>query len=639
MKKIKFKPYLPLLLLLLTIACLAAGFGTAKTASAETYDNYLHSFYFKNYEVTYDVKSNREISVTEKLEITFTGRESTGFMKDIPVNAGETVKNVEVAELVNGAKHSVYYDVYSVKDDYGNPYFYVDIGDYSNKTNQTHTYVINYVYCLTKAQEGDNILYLNAIGVDRDKNCHIESATVMLILPDGYLSGKCFTGAALSENEESFKTHVNSDGRTVLTLEKIPLEYDEGVTFKLTFEEGALSTYFDFTPYWFVIATAVILLFLIALKFLAFNKRTLTPVINFEAPNKMNPLLMGKLIDGKIDSEDITSMIFYWADKGYLKINFDDQKDPTLIRIVRAIPQDAPDYEQIMFAEMFDGQDAIKPSMLRNKFYRTTDKVAKTVNDRTKGLYEKKSVIISIMLAVLAGLMLGLTPLLLALTQISLRYLIIAPFIAIIPLMFAYVFSMGLVNNKYKSKKGIKIGFACAAIGISLITTLFYTLLVPSFILGVVPKILLCLVASATACLSVIIITRTQSYTEQLNEIVGFRNFIELTEKDKLEKLLEEDPQFYYHVLPYAQVLGVSDKWEDKFKDITVQPPQWATSSTADTLLNFYIFNSIMRTSMSSMTSNFASRPSSSGSSGFGGFSGGGGHVGGGHGGGGFHGR
>lgn len=630
MKKIKFKPYLPLLLLLLTIACLAAGFGTAKTASAETArSKRLYNYpYLSGYAVEMDIKSDRSISVTE--DITVYHYNNTGFIRDIPLNAGEKIKNVAVQEVTGGVTRSVYYDVFSEDSSF----ISIDIGD-SKYKNDEHTYRITYDYLLTKAQEGANKLALTPIGAGWDRE--ITNISVKLKLPEGYIndSVSCFYQSVSGDVVTVQANAEIIDSRTVITFEdyeNVILNY--ALRFDLEFEEGALSTYFDFTPYWFVIAAAVILLFLIALKFLAFNKRTLTPVINFEAPNKMSPLLMGKLIDGKIDSEDITSMIFYWADKGYLKINLDDQKDPTLIRIVRAIPQDAPDYEQIMFAEMFDGQDAIKPSMLRNKFYRTTDKVTKTVNERTKWLYEKKSVILSYAFALLGGLMLGLAPLLLAVTQISLSYITVAPFIAIVPLFFVYVFSMGLVNNKYKSKKGIKAAFIVAVLGISALTTLFYTLFVPSFILGVVPKILLCLIACATAGSSVIIITRTQSYTEQLNEIVGFRNFIELVEKDKLEKLLEEDPQFYYHVLPYAQVLGVSDKWEDKFRDITVQPPQWATSSTADTLFNFYIFNSIMRASTSSMTSNFASRPSSSGASGgghgsFGGFSGGG-HGGGG---------
>ena len=640
MKKLKLQPYfIALLILLLSVVCIAAGFGSAKTASAATYNPY--SFYFESYDVTYDIKSNREISVTEKLKIKFTGRESTGFVKSIPVNAGEMVKKVKVAELINGAEHSVYYDVDSVSDDAANPYVTVDIGDYSNKTNETHTYQITYDYCLTKAQEGNNYLTLNAIGVDRDSGCDIKSANVTLILPDGYKSGKCYVGRVLANDEEAFSKTVNADGRTVLTLANKPLEYNEGVTFDLEFEEGALTTYFDFTPYWFVIAAGVLLVLVIILKVLFFNKGGLTPYVNFDAPNKMSPLLMGMLIDGKVDSEDITSMIFHWADKGYLKINFDDQRDPSLIRIVKALPQGTPDYEQILFAELFGGADVVKPSFLRNRFYITIDKVSRMVSSQNKNLYNGKSVIISWLVAILAGLMLGITPLLLGLLQVSLRFTIWAPFIAIVPLIFVFVFCMGMVSTKYKSKKGTKIGFLCAVLGISALITLVYTIFVPSFILGVIPKILLCVIVCATVGTSVTLINRTKAYTEQLNEIVGFKNFIELVEKEKLETMLEEDPEFFYHILPYAQVLGVSDKWEEKFKDITIQPPQWATCSTADTLLNFYVFNRIMHISFATMKSNMASRPSSSGSSGFGGFGGGGGggHVGGGHGGGGFHGR
>ena len=51
--------------------------------------------------------------------------------------------------------------------------------------------------------------------------------------------------------------------------------------------------------------------------------------------------------------------------------------------------------------------------------------------------------------------------------------------------------------------------------------------------------------------------TAAEAFVKQLNEIIGFKNFIKLAEKNQLEKMLEQDPQYYYHILPYAQVLGV----------------------------------------------------------------------------------
>ena len=156
----------------------------------------------------------------------------------------------------------------------------------------------------------------------------------------------------------------------------ISLKYNQGITFDLTFAEGALSLYTNFAPYWFIIAGVVLLILLFAVKFLAFNKNGIVPVVNFEAPEKMNPLMMGKLIDYTVNPEDITSMIFYWADKGYLKIDLTNQKDPALIRIVQSLPQGTPAYEVTLFNEMFRGKDVVQPSSLKYRFYKTIDKVS-----------------------------------------------------------------------------------------------------------------------------------------------------------------------------------------------------------------------------------------------------------------------
>lgn len=642
MKNLKVKPYILPLLLLLTVICLAFGFGFSKSADAFSIADaasadtakpaarlYSHT-YLSRYAVEMDIKSDRSIAVTEDISVFYYN--NSGFIRDIPVNGGEQVKNVNVREITDGVDRNVYFNVF-VED---NDFVSIDIGDSAYKNNE-HTYRITYDYCLTKAQEGNNLLALTPVGGGWE--CEIENVSVKLLLPDGYITGsaKCFSQRyGVNDYEQIFTTDETvENGKTVITTTSVISlngNRNEALRIDLNFEEGALTTYFDFTPYWFIIAGAVLLLITVAVKFLFFNKRMLVPVVNFEAPNKMDPLLMGKLIDNKVNSEDITSMIFYWADKGYLKINFDDQKDPSLIRTIRTLPEGSPAYEVIMFAEMFNGQDAIKTSMLRYKFFTTIDKVTKMVNNQTKGLYDKASVAVSFALMIIAGLLTGIAPIILAFTQISHTYLTIIPLISIVPHFFVYALSQSIMNNSLKIKNGVKIGILCGIAAFSAVYTLIYTFLISPAVMGTLPKVLLCLICCGVSALSVLNVQRSESYTSQLNEIVGFKNFIRLAEKDRLEKMIEDDPEFYYHILPYAQVLGVSDVWEDKFKGIDVRPPQWATSS--NNVLDFIILNRIMRVSMASVRSNLASRPSSSGSSGgghssFGGFSGGG-HGGGG---------
>ena len=53
---------------------------------------------------------------------------------------------------------------------------------------------------------------------------------------------------------------------------------------------------------------------------------------------------------------------------------------------------------------------------------------------------------------------------------------------------------------------------------------------------------------------------------EIISKIKGFKSYLEKVEKDKLDALVLENPNYFYDILPYAYVLGVSKKWVDKFE-------------------------------------------------------------------------
>ncbi len=104
-------------------------------------------------------------------------------------------------------------------------------------------------------------------------------------------------------------------------------------------------------------------------------------------------------------------------------------------------------------------------------------------------------------------------------------------------------------------------------------------------------------------------------------QILGFRNFIEKAELDRLKMFVAEDPAYYYHILPYAYVLGLSDAWIANFERLHMPPetPVWYYGAHP---FDCHAFNDSFANSMSTASSS----PSSSG---------GGGSVGGGSGGGG----
>ena len=595
-----------------------------------------YSLEIDNFNVVYNVEADRTIDVEERVTIHYTGYSSTGFYRDLPVNAGDRVYNARVTQL-NAAGEETEVD-YSVKLE--DELIILDIGDSSNKTGQTVTYVIRYEYAVT-SPHNDNALYLNIVGFGSE--APIERTDITIYLPDGFLFDSQYTQLYIGDtNLTSKELMIYDDASNSINITLGPLNAFEGATADLYFEDGVLSTRFDFMPYIMVIVGCVLLAALAAVKFLAFPNRPLTPVVNFEAPDGIDPVGVSKLIDNKIESADVTSMIFYWASKGYLRIDLSDEKNPILIRITRELPADAPKHQTVMYNALFANRDMVTLNELDGKFYGTIDRVRKLVNEKYRGLYTSGSICISLIFTLLAGLLMALSPIILGMVSINAGLFYYPAFLAVVPAFVIYGVTETLAYSVHKLKKSTKWLIMGGIVLLCALFTALYVWLLPSPIMEFAPKILVCLISYAIVAGSVTLISRTDDYTNKLNGIIGFRNFIMYTEKDKLEAMLKDDPEYYYKILPYAQVMGVSDIWEDKFESLTVQPPQWVIDP-AGTYVSFALVNRALRMSAASLTTKMVARPSAPSSRSYSGGSRGGGSFGGrgggGHGGGGFRGR
>ncbi len=620
MTKLK-KFFVPLLLLFAALISALSISG----AYAAPYDPY--AIALADYDVVYDINPDCTMHVTEYVTVRYLGTRNTGLARDIPVNAGDRVRNVGVL-LVKGALETDYpYEV-----EFDEEFIVLKITDGNYKPyNSEQTFRIDFDYEVTKPTS-DIMLSLNPIGFGW--GCNIYDADVTLKLPEGYIKADFYIGAtSLTSNDEY--TYDAATNTITAHIEK--LNQGNGLTFDLYFQSGILSTVFDATPYIIAVIGCAILIFLVAVKFLAFNNNKVTPVVNFTAPDDMDPLAMGKLIDNVVSGEDVTSLIYYWADKGYIKIDLSDEKNPSFLRIMQRLPAGEPSYQHRMYQDMFKGSDEVTVRSLEYKFYGTVDKVKSEVNSAHRGLYTGSSIGLSVLFTLLGGLLMALAPIIMAMVRISGKMFLIESLAMLIPAFVVYALTQTLsfYRNKFTKRKLI-LFTVLIALGAALVS-LFYVFLVPDAVMEKAPKILICIVGFAVIMLSVTLISRTEKYNKQLSQIIGFRNFILYTEKDKLEAMLADNPQFYYHILPYAQVLGVTDIWENKFSSMTLEPPRWATNPFG-TYIELSIISRTLRATSSSMASKMVSRPSSSGASGGrGGFGGGsfGGFGGGGHGGGG----
>lgn len=120
---------------------------------------------------------------------------------------------------------------------------------------------------------------------------------------------------------------------------------------------------------------------------------------------------------------------------------------------------------------------------------------------------------------------------------------------------------------------------------------------------------------------------KTRRGVAALRHILGFREFIERVERERVAKMAREDPTIFGRLLPFAMVLGVADEWAEAFEGLLAEPPQWYEGYDGRPFVMGTFIDDLGRT-MHKISGTLRSSPGSSaggGGSGFsGGFSGGG---------------
>lgn len=125
--------------------------------------------------------------------------------------------------------------------------------------------------------------------------------------------------------------------------------------------------------------------------------------------------------------------------------------------------------------------------------------------------------------------------------------------------------------------------------------------------------------------------TKTDEGRKLYGELLGFREFIELADSDRIAMLIEEDPNYFEKTVSYAMAFNLLTQWAAKFDALNVPPPTWYHGVGATMSMN--TFARSLNTNMATAKTAMVSSPSSSSSGGGGSF--GGGSAGGGFGGGG----
>lgn len=621
---------LALFSLLLICCCIlpfVGGRGAVKAAAASDSPCEVQS-----YTVNAIVKEDRTIDFDET--ITFTLNQSfNSFYRSLPVE-GDRFLNIH-AECEGNEEF--FFDVAENPDVDG----FMDINCYGGLTRgKTLTYHFTYTMQVLSAANSVEGMIIDFVGAGWP--FALNNVTVNVQFPAAVQELYVYSSAYGGDGNDYAVVTQSADKTSVtITAEKLPLCYSStyyeymaaAITVDFSFESGVLisplSAYFQGGSLWVVLGCIVaILAVFIILRVRTMGKPPVSPIVGFEPPDGMDPLTAGVLIDGEVNTEDVTSMIYYFASKGYLRIVMDDD-DPVLVRLVDAISADETPAAHTLFKGLFKRGGSVSISDLECNYYQSIDHAKQLLKVKEVPMYEKKSVTAFIVSLLLSALAFVAVPWLVGLVCVGQGMLTGYTLVMLIPVVLVGVFSYNYENYRYR-RKSKRVGIIIGVILILVVGAIPFLFFNTNNVLTMLERILLLIVGysilwGAKACL-----TRTQPYVSILERLLGFQEFLVVTKEDKIKFLLEKNPELFYDLLPYAQVLGVTNEWEEKFKGITMQPPRWYGGYCA---YDYYLLTRGMRRVNSAMVS----RPqpqSTTGRSGgggsFGGFSGGGGGGGGG---------
>lgn len=530
-------------------------------------------------------------------------------------------------------------DPYSVSTENGNKVIKIGSSDKTIYGKKTYT-ILYTLTCYEDTYKDKDFFALDFVPTGWMTS--INSANVSLTMPKDldWSKMKLFVGyyGESENNEDKVDYSYNTETNTAKVAAS-NLPQGVGITMETTLPQG----YWEGakTTEWAKIPLIIILILIPVIAFIMWIKYGRDPkivkTVEFYAPDDMTPAEIGYIIDGVIDQKDITSMVMYYANKGYLSVK-EYKKGKIEITKLKELGEEEKRFSETIFEGLFESGDTVKLDELPQSFGDSY----KTAVDQLKGYYTKENKLFKTGSKVcrIIGYVLMAAPAVLAILASSFIGLRFGYALLAIPVAVLMYIGMTMIIVSFDKKDSMKsshkkivsiVGIVLFSLSLA-ITAASIWLCIESMV--VVVEMVLSI--TFTYLFTLLMKARTEKSAMWQGKILGFKNFIKAAELEKLKTLVDDDPEYFFNVMPYAYVMGLSDKWANKFEKIPTSAPEWYSSYDGSLIFNVILFNNMMRAYNHNMAASIGPIISAdTGGGGTGGGFGGGGFSGGGFGGGG----
>ena len=525
------------------------------------------------YRVSVDVRKDYSYVVVENIKVKFNDPKH-GIIRNVPFGKGYKIKDVSV----DG-------DKYKIKNLYKDNQMQIKIGDKHKTITGVKEYTIMYTLANYERKNNPNDIYVDVLpsGWATD----IKSASVSVSLPQHfpYSGMKGYSGPHNSTyNMYGTWNYDKKFNMIRYNVENLPAY--SGATLLVPTPNG----YWYKAPskYWVNYATVIVaflgVIILIVLRFMNEKEHPIVAPVTFKPPKGVTPGEIGYLVDEAVNKRDITSMLFYLASKGYISIE-EYKKGKYQFESLR-IPDvyDEPPITVTFYKAIFGSTKngtlgkVVSLEEASKRIGKECELIRKVIVEQytdNKSIFSKKSQkneeIASIISCIIGGMLIALFMYReFYLTGWRILIFVYGGSVILAAFWRLPVKMMCREYHFHRTRSGIKSVTSFAFWGIIYLAISSVMLLVLYKMSGGEMTIY-ALVAIAVYALAVPLILlgflkRTKDSAKLYGEIIGFKEFIATAEVDRINALAEENPSYFYDVLPYAYVFGLTDTWAKKFE-------------------------------------------------------------------------
>ena len=527
------------------------------------------TFIMDRYSVSVDIDSARVMHYEEVMDLDFI-YPSHGIIRDIqyrfPGYGGypETradVSNIRGTELSGSEK--------------GSSFVSLRLGSPDRLISGKHAFSISYDFDMGKDYyDGYDEVYINIVSSD-GWDTLIREADFSVTMPFPVESDHIWVTYGSYGSTELLPFSLSDDGRTI-TGTAYDLRQGEALTLRAEMDEGYFADASDpYTEMWLAfLAGAALSVILVAAVFVLYfrygrDERLAVPV-EFGPPDGISPMDASYIVDGDIGDDAVGAMLLYWADRGYIRI--DETERGRYAFSVIMWPVDMEPREAALFNSFFT-ESSVDGKTLRSSGFpgKIRSAVMPLMNEHFSGersLFDPRSLRMKGYASILTAAIAAVN----AVVSILMAGAGVAMPVAILSFM-AFASSRTLASARKLSAPVVAfMAFFLFFIGFGFCS--FMGTVVPSSIALAEASVFIASVFISSIATS-FISKRSRYGNEMKRRLDGFREYIDKVEKDRIGKLSEDDPRYFYHILSYAMVFGLAEKWCSKFRGIAVEDAGW----------------------------------------------------------------